>query len=115
MTTLPATPPCGGSSLCAGREPFWIDLLPLTNTAPFALTTDTPGETFVNWLDQHDIPYTGKDTVSLSISGGELLDMARKIYNISDDYTDDQARLDRPGSATARRCPAGMCLPRMFP
>lgn len=44
-------------------------------------------------LDQHDIPYTGKDTVTLSISGGELLDMARKIYKISDDYTDDQARL----------------------
>ena len=31
--------------------------------------------------------------MSLSISGGELLDMARKIYKISDDYTDDQARL----------------------
>ena len=80
-------------TLCRQESLSWIDPLPLTNTAPFALTTDTPGETFVNWLDQHDIPYTGKDTVSLSISGGELLDMARKIYKISDDYTDDQARL----------------------
>lgn len=80
-------------TLCRQESLSWIDPLPLTNTAPFALTTDTPGETFINWLDQHDIPYTGKDTVSLSISGGELLDMARKIYKISDDYTDDQARL----------------------
>ena len=80
-------------TLCRQESLSWIDPLPLTNTAPFALTTDTPGETFVNWLDQHDIPYTDKDTVSLSISGGELLDMARKIYKISDDYTDDQARL----------------------
>lgn len=80
-------------TLCRQESLSWIDPLPLTNTAPFALTTDTPGETFVNWLDQHDIPYTGKDTVTLSISGGELLDMARKIYKISDDYTDDQARL----------------------
>ena len=80
-------------TLCRQESLSWIDPLPLTNAAPFALTTDSPGETFVNWLDQHDIPYTGKDTVSLSISGGELLDMARKIYKISDDYTDDQARL----------------------
>ena len=80
-------------TLCRQESLSWIDPLPLTNTAPFALTTDTPGETFVNWLDQHDISYTGKDTVTLSISGGELLDMARKIYKISDDYTDDQARL----------------------
>ena len=80
-------------TLCRQESLSWIDPLPLTNAAPFALTTDTPGETFVNWLDQHDIPYTGKDTVTLSISGGELLDMARKIYKISDDYTDDQARL----------------------
>lgn len=80
-------------TLCRQESLSWIDPLPLTNTAPFALTTDTPGETFVNWLDQHDIPYTGKDTVTLSISGGELLDMTRKIYKISDDYTDDQARL----------------------
>lgn len=80
-------------TLCRQESLSWIDPLPLTNTAPFALTTDTPGETFINWLDQRDIPYTGKDTVSLSISGGELLDMARKIYKISDDYTDDQARL----------------------
>lgn len=80
-------------TLCRQESLSWIDPLPLTNTAPFALTSDTPGETFVNWLDQHDIPYTGKDTVTLSISGGELLDMARKIYKISDDYTDDQARL----------------------
>ena len=80
-------------TLCQQASLSWIDPLPLTNAAPFALTTETPGETFVNWLDQHDIPYTGKDTVTLSISGGELLDMARKIYKISDDYTDDQARL----------------------
>ncbi len=80
-------------TLCRQASLSWIDPLPLTNAAPFALTTETPGETFVNWLDQHDIPYTGKDTVTLSISGGELLDMARKIYKISDDYTDDQARL----------------------
>ena len=57
-------------TLCQQASLSWIDPLPLTNAAPFALTTETPGETFVNWLDQHDIPYTGKDTVTLSISGG---------------------------------------------
>ena len=51
-------------TLCRQESLSWIDPLPLTNTAPFALTTDTPGETFVNWLDQHNIPYTGKDTVT---------------------------------------------------
>lgn len=80
-------------TLCRQESLTWIDPLPLTSAAPFALTSDTPGEAFVSWLDQHDIPYTGKDTVTLSISGGELLDMARKIYKISADYPDDQARL----------------------
>ena len=36
--------------LCQQEKIQWIDPLPLAADAPFALTTDTPGETFVNWL-----------------------------------------------------------------
>ena len=79
--------------LCQQESVTWADPLPLTSAAPYALTSSTPGETFLNWLDSHDIPYTGKEEITLSISGGELMDMLRKIYKISDDFSADQARL----------------------
>ena len=79
--------------LCRQEGLSWIDPLPLTSAAPFALTSDTPGETFISWMDTHDIPYTGKENVSLSVSGGELLDLMRRIYKIPSDYSNDQARL----------------------
>ena len=79
--------------LCQQEKIQWIDPLPLAADAPFALTTDTPGETFVNWLKNEDIPYTGGDSVTLSVSGGELMDTLRSIYSISDEFTDAQARL----------------------
>ena len=79
--------------LCQQEKIQWIDPLPLAADAPFALTTDTPGETFVNWLKNEDIPYTGGDSVTLSVSGDELMDTLRSIYSISDEFTDAQARL----------------------
>ena len=79
--------------LCQQEKIQWTDPLPLAADAPFALTTDTPGETFVNWLENEDIPYTGEDSVTLSVSGGELMAMLRSIYSISDEFTDAQVRL----------------------
>ncbi len=79
--------------LCQKAGVKWTDPLPLGQSAPYELTTMEPGETFINWLDNHDIPYAGKDQISLAVSGDALLDLVRKAYKISDDYTDEQARL----------------------
>ncbi len=79
--------------LCQKEGVQWTDPLPLGQSAPYELTTMEPGETFIDWLDSNKIPYAGKEQISLAVSGDALLSLVRKAYKISDEYTDEQARL----------------------
>ena len=71
----------------------WIDPLPLTAEAPYTLSTETPGKTFISWLKTNNLAYTGESTVTLTASSDEVMAALRKVYNIADGYTDQQARL----------------------
>ena len=79
--------------LCQAEGVEWIDPLPLTAEAPYTLSTETPGETFINWLKSSKLAYTGESTVTLTASSDEVMAALRKVYNIADGYTDQQARL----------------------
>ncbi len=79
--------------LCRAEGVEWIDPLPLTAEAPYALSTETPGETFINWLKSSKLAYTGESTVTLTASSDEVMAALRKVYAIADGYTDQQARL----------------------
>ena len=79
--------------LCRAEGVEWIDPLPLTAEAPYTLSTETPGETFINWLKTNKLAYTGESTVTLTASSDEVMAALRKVYNIADGYTDQQARL----------------------
>ena len=79
--------------LCRAEGVEWIDPLPLTAEAPYALSTETPGETFINWLKSSKLAYTDESTVTLTASSDEVMAALRKVYAIADGYTDQQARL----------------------
>ena len=79
--------------LCRAEGVEWIDPLPLTAGAPYTLSTETPGETFINWLKSSKLAYTGESTVTLTASSDEVMAALRKVYAIADGYTDQQARL----------------------
>ena len=79
--------------LCQKEGVEWIDPMPLEQDAPYALTTEAPGETFTNWLKSNKIAFTGKDSIALSVEGDALMALVRKAYDIADTYTDAQARL----------------------
>ena len=79
--------------LCRAEGVEWIDPLPLTAEAPYTLSTETPGETFINWLKSSKLAYTGESTVTLTASSDEVMAALRKVYAIADSYTDQQARL----------------------
>ena len=79
--------------LCRAEGVEWIDPLPLTTEAPYTLSTETPGETFINWLKSSKLAYTGESTVTLTASSDEVMAALRKVYAIADGYTDQQARL----------------------
>ena len=79
--------------LCRAEGVEWIDPLPLTAEAPYALSTETPGKTFISWLKTNKLAYTGESTVTLTASSDEVMAALRKVYNIDDGYTDQQARL----------------------
>ena len=79
--------------LCRAEGVEWIDPLPLTAEAPYTLSTETPGETFISWLKTNKLAYTGESTVTLTASSDEVMAALRKVYNIADGYTDQQARL----------------------
>ena len=79
--------------LCRAEGVEWIDPLPLTAEAPYTLSTEAPGETFINWLKSSKLAYTGESTVTLTASSDEVMAALRKVYAIADGYTDQQARL----------------------
>ena len=79
--------------LCRAEGVEWIDPLPLTAEAPYTLSTETPGKTFISWLKNNKIAYTGESSVTLTASSDEVMAALRKVYNIADGYTDQQARL----------------------
>ena len=79
--------------LCRAEGVEWIDPLPLTAEAPYTLSTETPGKTFISWLKTNKLAYTGESTVNLTASSDEVMAALRKVYNIADGYTDQQARL----------------------
>ena len=79
--------------LCRAEGVEWIDPLPLTAEAPSTLSTETPGKTFISWLKTNKLAYTGESTVTLTASSDEVMAALRKVYNIDDGYTDQQARL----------------------
>ena len=79
--------------LCRAEGVEWIDPLPLTAEAPYTLSTETPGKTFINWLKTNKLAYTGESTVTLTASSDEVMAALRKVYNIADGYSDQQARL----------------------
>ena len=79
--------------LCTQEGLTWIDPLPLGRDAPYGLTDPEPGEAFTTWMDDYKIAYSGEEQITLSLSGDEMMAKLRKIYTISSDYTDQQARL----------------------
>ena len=79
--------------LCRAEGVEWIDPLPLTAEAPYTLSTETPGKTFISWLKSSKLAYTGESTVTLTASSDEVMAALRKVYAIADGYTDQQARL----------------------
>ena len=79
--------------LCRAEGVEWIDPLPLTAEAPYTLSTETPGKTFISWLKTNKLAYTGESSVTLTASSDEVMAALRKVYNIDDGYTDQQARL----------------------
>ena len=79
--------------LCRAEGVEWIDPLPLTAEAPYTLSTETPGKTFISWLKTNKLAYTGESTVNLTASSDEVMAALRKVYAIADGYTDQQARL----------------------
>ena len=79
--------------LCRAEGVEWIDPLPLTAEAPYTLSTESPGKTFISWLKNNKLAYTGESTVTLTASSDEVMAALRKVYNIDDGYTDQQARL----------------------
>ena len=79
--------------LCRAEGVEWIDPLPLTAEAPYTLSTESPGKTFISWLKTNKLAYTGESTVTLTASSDEVMAALRKVYNIADGYTDQQARL----------------------
>ena len=79
--------------LCRAEGVEWIDPLPLTAEAPYTLSTESPGKTFISWLKTNKLAYTGESTVTLTASSDEVMAALRKVYNIDDGYTDQQARL----------------------
>lgn len=79
--------------LCRAEGVEWIDPLPLTAEAPYTLSTETPGKTFISWLKNNKLAYTGESSVTLTASSDEVMAALRKVYNIDDGYTDQQARL----------------------
>ncbi|MCI6226700.1 MAG: penicillin-binding protein A [Clostridiales bacterium] len=79
--------------LCRAEGVEWIDPLPLTAEAPYTLSTESPGKTFISWLKNNKLAYTGESTVTLTASSDEVMAALRKVYNIADGYTDQQARL----------------------
>ena len=79
--------------LCRAEGVEWIDPLPLTAEAPYTLSTETPGKTFISWLKNNKLAYTGESSVTLTASSDEVMAALRKVYNIADGYTDQQARL----------------------
>ena len=79
--------------LCRAEGVEWIDPLPLTAEAPYTLSPETPGKTFIGWLKTNKLAYTGESTVTLTASSDEVMAALRKVYNIADGYTDQQARL----------------------
>ena len=79
--------------LCRAEGVEWIDPLPLTAEAPYTLSTETPGKTFISWLKTNKLAYTGESTVTLTASSDEVMAALRKVYNIDDGYTNQQARL----------------------
>ena len=79
--------------LCRAEGVEWIDPLPLTAEAPYTLSTESPGKTFISWLKNNKIAYTGESSVTLTASSDEVMAALRKVYNIDDGYTDQQARL----------------------
>ena len=79
--------------LCRAEGVEWIDPLPLTAEAPYTLSTATPGKTFISWLKTNKLAYTGESSVTLTASSDEVMAALRKVYNIADGYTDQQARL----------------------
>ena len=79
--------------LCRAEGVEWIDPLPLTAEAPYTLSTESPGKTFISWLKTNKLAYTGESIVTLTASSDEVMAALRKVYNIDDGYTDQQARL----------------------
>ena len=79
--------------LCRAEGVEWIDPLPLTAEAPYTLSTESPGKTFISWLKNNKLAYTGESSVTLTASSDEVMAALRKVYNIDDGYTDQQARL----------------------
>ena len=79
--------------LCRAEGVEWIDPLPLTAEAPYTLSTESPGKTFISWLKTNKLAYTGESSVTLTASSDEVMAALRKVYNIDDGYTDQQARL----------------------
>ena len=79
--------------LCRAEGVEWIDPLPLTAEAPYTLSTESPGKTFISWLKNNKLAYTGESSVTLTASSDEVMAALRKVYNIADGYTDQQARL----------------------
>ena len=79
--------------LCRAEGVEWIDPLPLTAEAPYTLSTESPGKTFISWLKTNKLAYTGESSVTLTASSDEVMAALRKVYNIADGYTDQQARL----------------------
>ena len=79
--------------LCRAEGVEWIDPLPLTAETPYTLSTESPGKTFISWLKTNKLAYTGESTVTLTASSDEVMAALRKVYNIDDGYTDQQARL----------------------
>ena len=79
--------------LCRAEGVEWIDPLPLTAEAPYTLSTESPGKTFISWLKTNKLAYTGESTVNLTASSDEVMAALRKVYAIADGYTDQQARL----------------------
>ena len=79
--------------LCTQEGLTWIDPLPLGRDDPYGLTDPEPGEAFTTWMDDYKIAYSGEEQITLSLSGVVMMATPRKIYTISSDYTDQQARL----------------------
>ena len=79
--------------LCRENGVAWNDSLPLTQTLPVSLQSQTYDESFVMWAEDEELPGSGKEIFSLDMTAQELMDYLTVLYGLKDGYTPQQARL----------------------